>query len=124
VLKLSLLREQVRIRKKVLGQTINITFTHLRKQKPLHTIIQEMSDFLDQNYHVNSKFLQDPNALVGKNISHQFKINDTETKWFKGTIVDYNRCTKKHTIKYDEEDDCCEFDLNIDLISGDLKILN
>ena len=80
MLKLSLLREQVRIRKKILGQTINITFTHLRKQKPLHTTIQEMSDFLDQNYHANSKFLQDPNnVLVGKNISHQFKINDTET---------------------------------------------
>ena len=65
-LKLSLLRTQINIRKKVLGQNINITFSHLRKQKPLHIIIQEMSDFLNQDYHVNSKFTQDPNALVGK----------------------------------------------------------
>ena len=57
-LKLSLLRTQINIRKKVWGQNINITFSHL------HMIIKEMSDFLD--YHVNSKFTQDPNALVGK----------------------------------------------------------
>lgn len=35
--KLSLLRTQVNIRKKVLGQVIHITFSHFKKQRPLNT---------------------------------------------------------------------------------------
>lgn len=53
--KLSLLRTQINIRRKVLGQDIHITFSHLRKQRPLNTVIQELSDYLDRDFATRPK---------------------------------------------------------------------
>ncbi len=122
--KLSLLRTQINIRKKVLGQDIHITFSHLRKQRPLNTVIQELSDYLDRDFATRPKYVQDPSAMIGKNICHLFKINERETKWFTGTVLGYDNTTKTHKIKYDGEDDQCQFDLNIDLLSGDIKVID
>ena len=49
--KLSLLRTQINIRRKVLGQNIHITFSHLRKQRPLNTVIQELSFYLERFFY-------------------------------------------------------------------------
>lgn len=62
--------------------------------------------------------------MVGKNICHLFEINKMETKWFTGTVLAYDNTIKTHKIKYDGEDDQCQFDLNIDLLSGDIKIID
>ena len=124
VQKFSLLRTQINIRRKVLGQDIHITFSHLRKQRPLNTVIQELSDYLDRDLATRSKYVQDPSTMVGKNFSHLFKINKLETKWFTGTVLAYDHTTKIHKIQYDGEDDQCQFDLNIDLLSGDIKIID
>lgn len=122
--KLSLLRTQINIRRKVLGQDIHITFSHLRKQQPLNTVIQELSDYLDRDFATRPKYVQDPSTMVGKNICHLFEINKMETKWFTGTVLAYDNTTKTHKSKYDGEDDQCQFDLNIDLLSGDIKIID
>ena len=55
--KLSLLRTQINIRKKVLSQNIYITFSHLQKQRPLNTVIQELSDYLDKDFATRSKIM-------------------------------------------------------------------
>ena len=47
--KLTLLKTQVQIRKKVLNQIVPITFTCSRKNRPLSDIVQELSNFIDQN---------------------------------------------------------------------------
>ena len=60
--------------------------------------------------------------MIGKNINHLFKINDRETKWFTETVLGYDNTTKTHKIKYDGKDDHCQFDINIDLLSGDIKV--
>ena len=52
--------------------------------------------------------------MIGKNINNLFKIND---RWFTGTVLGYDNTTKTHKIKYDGEDDHCQFDINIDLIT-------
>ena len=55
--KLSLLRTQINIRKKVLSQNIQITFSHLQKLRPLNTVIKELSDYLDKDFATRSKIL-------------------------------------------------------------------
>ena len=47
--KLSVLRTQIKIRKRILNQTIPIVFTHARKQIPLGYIVKELSEFIDAN---------------------------------------------------------------------------
>ena len=74
-LKLSLLRTQVNIRKKVLGQNIHIIFTHARKQRPVGDIVEELADFIDNDTlsSENSEYIQNPSALVARRIRHRFE---------------------------------------------------
>ena len=122
--KLSLLKKQIRIRKKVLGQNIPIVFTHLRKQRPLNDIVKEISDFLDENSSEWSSYIQDPISMVGKKIHHRFEIDNTgEVEWYYGTIISYDATTKTHEIQYEGEEENSYFDLTIDLLNGDIRVL-
>ena len=122
--KLSLLRTQIKIRKKVLGQKIHIVFTCLGKQRSVKDLEKELSDFIDQDCSKNSAFAKDPSTLIGKHISHKFKVKESEYKWFKGTIINYDSDSKMHHIEYEEDEEPSYFDINIDLLNGDLEILD
>ena len=59
-----------------------------------------------------------------KHISHKFELEDTnDIKWYNSMEVDYDKYTKGHEILYDEEEESCFFDLILDLLNGDLKVL-
>ena len=123
--KVSLLKTQILIRKKVLKQKVNIVFSRSKKQRPLSDVIKELDDFIC----ANSPFadaLKEPESLVGKRITHKFEVDsDTgETMWFTGSIVQYDASTNTHEIVYDGEDKHCYFDIAIDLVNGDLKVLS
>ncbi len=122
--KLSLLKTQIRIRKKVLHQNIRITFSHSGKQRPIIDIVKELSDYIQSTFE-SSDFIQNPDSLVGRHISHKFEVEDTsEFKWYHGTILSYNSATKTHEIIYEGEEEHCYFDLSVDLLNGDLKVLS
>ena len=120
-MKTSLLKTQIQIRKKVLKQKICITFSHLKKQRPLSEIVKELANFVSRNTPF-SDILCTPEALVGRRIKHKFEIDGElgETKWYSGIIVHYNGTTKAYEISYDDEDEHCFFDITIDLVNGDL----
>ena len=119
--KLSLLKSQVKLRKKVLKQDINIVFTRSRQPRPTEDIVKELSDYIDQN----SK-IPNPCELIGKHILHKFRMEESETgtRWYHGTVLAYNAAMKKHEITYEGEEGTCHFDLTIDLLAGDLKVIN
>ena len=91
--KLALLKTQINLRKKVLGQSnIHIPFTQSRKQRPMSDILNDLESFLDSNPLENSEYFQDPCTLVGKSIRHKFLDADTNTfQWYDGTIVNSKR---------------------------------
>lgn len=118
--KLNLLKTQVRIRKKVLQQTVGITFTRCRRQRPLGEVIKDLSEFIDNH----PSDLPDPASLVGRRICHKFELEDTlEEQWYYGSILGYDAATKLHELIYDGEVDHCYFDIVQDLIMGELKVL-
>ena len=112
----SLLMNQVKIRKKVLGQNISIKFSQAGKQRPFSEIIEELSAFIDQNSVTElSPYVKDPSTLMGKRISHKFQLEDSEELlWYCGTVIEYDPHEKMHKILYDEEDEYCWFDVLID----------
>ena len=77
--KLAIMREQISIRKKLLSQKIDTPFSHHRKQRPLHDIIQELSSFIAKNVASSSVTENEPGtdlvSLVGKNICHKFDVD-------------------------------------------------
>ena len=121
--KLSLLKVQVKIRKKLLKQNIRIVFTHSGKQRPLNEIAQELASFIGSTS--ASLKIIDPFTLLGKRVHHKFELEDTHLeKWYSGMVVDYDPVTKLHTIKYDGEEDHCQFDVTVDYILGDLVVID
>ena len=83
-----------------------------------------MADFIDQDYSKNSAFAKNPCTLIGRHISHRFKVGESQYKWFKGTVIDYDPTTKMHHIEYEEDEDPSNFDLNTDVLNGDLEVLD
>ena len=69
--KITLLRTQIKIRRKVLCQTVPIVFTTNRKQRPITDIVKELCDFIDKaTFPMEcAKFIEDPINLVGKHIN-------------------------------------------------------
>lgn len=119
-----LLRTQIKIRKRVLGQNICITFSHSRKQRPVAEIVKELSHYIDQFSSECSECIQDPSALVGKRIKHKFELAESrEIKWYDGIILGYDTVSKMHEILYDGEDDHCYFNLTVDILTGDLEVI-
>ena len=118
--KLTLVRNQINIGKKVLKKNINIPFSHCRSQRPVDAIIQELGDYIYRAELPSfvSSVARDPACLIGKRVAHKFEDEDThEAKWFTGTILNYNSTTKFFEIAYDEEDENCSFDIILDLIA-------
>ncbi len=126
--KIEILRTQVQIRKKVLGQTLPIKFTSNRKQRPLCDITNELCDFITkmpipENL---SFFFEQPASLIGRRIKHKFQDeqdiqNDT---WYEGTIIDYSVSDKTHCVEYNGEEELCYFDLLIDFLAGDIVLID
>ena len=122
--KLSVLKTQINIRKKVLGQKIRIVFAYSGKQRSIYDLEKELADFINQERSKNSEFVKDPSTLIGKHISHKFKVGVSKYKWYKGTVITYDPIAKMHHIDYEEDDEPSYFDLNIDLLNGDLEVLD
>ena len=128
-LKLDILKMQVRIRKKVLGQAVPITFTSNRKQRPMADITQELFDFISKTGIPSefAPFLEQPTTLVGKRIKQRFQDESGDPEsctWYVGTVINYRICDKTHCIEYDEEEEVCYFDLTIDFLNGDIVLLS
>ena len=83
-----------------------------------------------------------PDYLVGRRIDQRFKLDDDEEYWYTGTVLSYDKNTRKHTIQYDyeeedeeeeeedDDEDDSETEGNIydepllkDYLSGDVRIL-
>ena len=119
-MKRALLREQVSVRKKVCQESINIPFTSKGKQRPLATIIKELSAHL-QCEGVPSTNSYTSESLVGKSVLHRFEVENDE-KWFSGFIVSYSPTSCLHEIAYEGEEEHCFFNLMEDLSKGDLIV--
>ena len=127
--KRALLKEQIKIRKTVYRESINIPFTTKGKQRPLSYIIRELSTHLqclgdrDGTESVASRTTHSytSEALVGRTIMHKFEVDKAE-KWFSGVIISYNPNTHLHEIAYDGEEQHCFFNLQEDLAMDDLII--
>lgn len=128
-LKLSILKNQVQIRKKVLRQAIPIAFTSNRMQRPVADITRKLCDFITKNAipsdHEFALFLEQPIALVGRRIKHRFQdeCDFEKCTWYIGIVIDYRDTDKTYCIKYEGEVDLCYFDLTIDFLNGDIVLL-
>ena len=110
------LETQVKIRKKVLHQGINVTFAQCRRQRPLNEIIKDVSLKTHQIFPIR--------LLWWDKICHKFELEEThEEHWYYGCVIGYDVATKLHEVIYDGEEEHCHFDLTQDLIMGDLKVL-
>ena len=123
---LTVLKEQVRVRKKLLNQKVPIIFTHLKKKRPLSTLAEEFKEFINANTpsdHTNvvEEMAVDPFSLVGRHVYHRFTDESSNEKWYEGYILGYNASTRLHEIAYVEEEDKFHYDLMDDLLAGDLK---
>lgn len=124
--KLSLVKTQINIRKKVLGQLIQIKYTFKKKNRPLNDIVRELSDYIDQKLSELPVVVRDPTLLVGKTISHKFEtLNEggMSYEWFTGCVKSYDSKSKTHVILYEGESETCNFDILLDYLNGDLKII-
>ena len=79
----------------MLGQTVPITFTSNRKQRPVADITQELCDFISKTGIPSefAPFLEQPTTLVGKRIKQRFQdeCGDPEScTWYVGTVIDYS----------------------------------
>ena len=106
--KLTLLKTQIKIRKKVLNQKVDITFLNV-----INSILYVRLLKISQFY-----------LLVGSRIKHKFEIPESfKETWFYGSVISYNDSSKLHEITYDDEKENCSLDLTQDLIMGDLVII-
>ena len=122
--KLAIMHEQINIRKKLFNQKIDTPFTHHRKQWPLCGIIQELSNFIAKTMTSRSgtgtESDIDPASLVGKRICHKFEV-DSQDEWY-DDVISYNAVTHLHEIVYNGEEEHCYFNLQEDILHGDLSI--
>ncbi len=123
------LKQQVRIRKKLLDQKTGITFTNHGKQKSLDVLISEVRKLIHKyssSASTNAVEIpadSSPYALVGHRIAHRFLSCDEE-KWYEGFVLTYNPQTQLHTVVYDGESENCYFNLMDDVLLGDLKLFH
>ncbi len=125
--KLSLLRSQLNIWKKILKRNINISFTYCRAQRPLDLIVQELGDYIEDSDlpPFVLSIVSNPTSIIGKNLKQKFEHEDTHViEWYSGSIVDYDTLSKIFEIKYEGEEELCKFDIIVDLILGDLVIVD
>ncbi len=68
--KISLLKSQINIWKKVLKRKITIPFTHSRSQRPVDVIVQELADYIDTSElpSIVTSIASEPTSLIGKHV--------------------------------------------------------
>ncbi len=123
-MKMSLVKDQINIRKKVHKQTIRIPFTQCGKKRSLDTVISELTEFITSQQESSAQSLQDPTSLVGKHIEQRFEV-EGESQWFSGIVIGYDPSTELHEVTYygENEDEHCYFNLMEDLLQNDLRIV-
>ena len=127
-LKVGVTKTQIQIRRKVLCQSVPITFTSNHKQRPFTDIIRELHDVIvhsDLSVEFVS-FLERPMTLIGKRIKQRFQDesnNPDNCTWYEGTVTGYRASDKAHCVEYDEEEEVYYFDLTIDFLNGDIVIV-
>ena len=120
-LKIGIIKTQVQIRRKVLGQSVPITFTSNRKQRPITDIIQELHDVIAHSDLPAEfvSFLERPMTLIGKRIKQRFQNesnNPDICTWYEGTVTGYRASDKAHCVEYDEEEEVYYFDRDIVIV--------
>jgi len=120
--KCTLIKEQIKIRKKIFQERINVPFTNSGKPRSLSVLIKDFTSYLQSNsVHDVIGGAQDvgytSDALVGLKILHKFQVNG-EQEWFEGFIISYNANTHLHKVAYDKEEENCFFNLQEDLARG------
>ena len=80
--KMSLLKDQINIRKKVYKKNIRIPFSQHGKKQPVATIASELMEFMASSQPSIEHGELDPVTLVGKSIEHKFEVDDGEFEWF------------------------------------------
>ena len=93
--KLSLLREQVNIRKKVHKQNIKIPFSKHGKTHPLREIVHELVHYIETHEQNPDETVRDPFALVGKVIQQRFEGVDHGDQ-LRGSYSVRLKCTKNY----------------------------
>ena len=121
--KLSLLKDQINIRKKVYKENIRIPFSQHRKKRPVATIASELMEFMASSEPSSEHGELDPATLVGKSIEHKFEVGGGEFEWFQGFVVAYDEETSLHEVVYEGEQEHCHFNLLEDLFAEDLKVV-
>ena len=88
-------------------------------------VTKELSDFIDAHTSKCSSFIKEPTGLIGTHIQHRFEIDDEgSVKWYCGKIVAFDASTNSHEVQYEGEEEHCFFDLTVDLVNGDIKVLD
>jgi len=68
--------------------------------------------------------VSEPRSVIGKGVKQKFQREDTqEIQWYFIRIVDYDSTTKFFEIAYNEEE-TCHFDIVLDLILGDIVVID
>ena len=124
-----MIKTQIHIRTKLLGEKSKIQFTVGGKRRPISQLISELSTIIrDSSVELNCPtFASNPEVLVGHKIKHNFSDAATgkETFW-DGDVTDFNSTLQEYKIQYVGEIDCCYFTLD-EIVSdynvGDLIIL-
>ena len=125
--RLTIIREQINIRKKLHNQKIDIPFSHHRKQRPLRDIIQDLCYFIAKTMTpsttagIQNESVVDPASLIGRRICHKFDV-DGQDEWYDGQVISYDALTHLHEIVYEGEEEHCYFNLLEDISQGDLSI--
>ena len=76
------------------------------------------------NHSSSATILSNPMALIGSHIKHKFVTDDSQVKWHKGTIVNYDNEEQVFEIIYEGDDDHYFFDLSQDVMLGDLVLID
>ncbi len=122
---LAFLKQQIRIRKKVLRQKVKITVTTHGRKRPLSVLIQEVCELISETQ-LNSLNLpleySNPQSLVGQHILQKFVVDDNCEEWYHGFVHGYDGNT--HSVTYNDTPKTFNFNLMEDLLSGDLKVLS
>ena len=124
---IAVLKTQVQIRRKVLGQTVPIRFTSNRKQRPLASIVTELYDFIKKSTLPAEclAFLKDPIALVGRQIKQRFQDEESGiATWYCGRVIDYCTSKKIHSVVYEGDENQYHYDLAVDLLNGDSIVID
>ena len=113
--KISLLKTQIQIRKKVLSEALSIPFTSSRKKRPLNDIVKELCDNMDKATLPAecALFFTNPTSLIGRKVMHRFVEEEDRTPtWYSGTIIEYSHEQKNHCLIYEGDPEQYHFHMS------------